>query len=629
MWGRLLRLVQPAVSRTRLEPLRRGGAEKPASYCITRSTPHILRQHGGGDGGLLTRAYHHHHHQRCAPGPARDSLSFAVPRTMALGLVHQCCTGYGNVSSLRGSSAPLSRRAFHTSASSAAMFGSLSSALSGFVSRFSRRTDYTTKELDELIDSFRDILIDSDVALVVVDSLISSLRAKISAAIQSSPKGQSPDLAQFIREELILLLGGSNPEVELRLPPKIQNEGQNSTEKQGPSTLLMVGVQGSGKTTTCAKLAVYLQRSQRLSVLLVSVDTSRPAAQDQLQLLAEQGSVACYPIHSAPSALAIAQSAMAHARANNFDLVMFDTAGRLGNQDALMAELAQLRELVRPLETLLVVDAMIGQDAIRMATDFSQVGCSGVVMTRIDGDSRGGGPLSVCAALKLPIKFIGTGERLADIEKFVPRGIVDRMLGLGDLGSFMELAKTAVDPQTAKMMVNPVVSTTYDFNQYYKTNIVPVNNVAGGATTFASYLPKGNVGGTARIVSDERVAALEGNFYIHEKLIRAMTPEQRANPSFLNNSVARQKLADAAGQPLSAVLNLVREFERARTNYTIFLQHARKGRDVAPGIPKGEAATNFVAQSQKKKEELIAKKREEERAKDRAKHAQRMKQKKR
>ncbi|OYV28663.1 MAG: signal recognition particle protein, partial [Acidocella sp. 20-61-6] len=333
------------------------------------------------------------------------------------------------------------------------MFDSLSGKFGEVFDRLRRRGSLSEADVTEALREIRVALLDADVALSVVKDFINHVRVKAVGAevLRSVSPGQM--VVKIVNDALVAALGGTAVPINLLAP--------------SPIPILMVGLQGSGKTTTSGKLALRLKTKERKKVLLASLDTQRPAAQLQLEQLAQRAEVVSLPIIAGQSPLQIAQRAMDTARREVFDVVILDTAGRLSIDMALMEEVKAIRRAVNPVETLLVVDAMTGQDAVATATAFNEaLGISGIVMTRLDGDSRGGAALSMRAVTGAPIKLVGTGEKLDALDNFDPERVAGRILGMGDIVGLVERAAENIDQAEAEKLAKRMAKGKFDLEDY-------------------------------------------------------------------------------------------------------------------------------------------------------------------
>ncbi|HET6518829.1 MAG TPA: signal recognition particle protein, partial [Geminicoccaceae bacterium] len=333
------------------------------------------------------------------------------------------------------------------------MFENLSNRLSDVFDRLKRRGALSEADVQAALREVRIALLEADVALPVVKDFVAGVRERAvgQEVLRSVTPGQQ--VVKIVHDRLVELLGGETSDIELAASP--------------PMVVLMVGLQGSGKTTTSAKLGLRLRLRHRKKVLLASLDTRRPAAQEQLAVLARQAEVAGLPVVPGQQPLDITRRAVDVARREGYDVVILDTAGRLHIDDELMAEVAAVRDIARPHETLLVADALTGQDAVRIADEFNRrVGVTGMVLTRLDGDARGGAALSMRAVTGRPIKLAGVGERLDALEPFHPDRLASRILGMGDVVSLVERAAETIDRAEAEKLARKVQKGGFDLEDY-------------------------------------------------------------------------------------------------------------------------------------------------------------------
>ena len=331
------------------------------------------------------------------------------------------------------------------------MFDNLSGRLGEVFERLKRRGALREDDVDDALRDIRIALLEADVALPVVKDFIASIRERAvgQEVLKSVTPGQM--VVKVVNDRLVELLGGTASGLSLTQAP--------------PQIVLMVGLQGSGKTTTSAKLALRLRSRERKKVLLASLDVQRPAAQEQLAILAQQAEVESLPIVAGQAPVAIAERAKATALREGVDTVILDTAGRLHIDDALMTELQAVRDLVRPHETLLVADALTGQDAVNLASEFhDKIGLTGIVLTRMDGDARGGAALSMRAVTGQPIKLVGIGEKLDALEPFHPDRVASRILGMGDVVSLVEKVAETVDQEEAEKLAAKMQKGSFDLD---------------------------------------------------------------------------------------------------------------------------------------------------------------------
>jgi signal recognition particle subunit SRP54 len=353
-------------------------------------------------------------------------------------------------------------------------------------------------------------------------------------------------VVKLVHDQLVAALGGG-----------LDDDGKRgiSLEAAAPVAILMVGLQGSGKTTTSGKIALRLRNRDKKKVLLASLDVHRPAAQLQLETLAQQAGVTSLPIIAGQSPLEIAQRAMDMARRELFDVVLLDTAGRLAIDDALMAEVAAVKAATSPHETLLVVDAMTGQDAVQTATAFQEkVGVTGIVMTRIDGDARGGAALSMRAVTGAPIKLLGAGEKLDALEDFHPDRIAGRILGMGDIVSLVERASETIDQQEAEKLAAKMQKGQFDLADY--ANQLKQINKMGSLQGILGMLP-----GMGQMKKQLEGANLDQSMLKRQAaIISSMTPKERKTPEILKAS-RKKRIAAGSGTTVQEVNKLLKNFD--------------------------------------------------------------------
>jgi signal recognition particle subunit SRP54 len=425
------------------------------------------------------------------------------------------------------------------------MFDSLSSKLGDVFDRLRRRGSLSEADVTEALREIRLALLDADVALPVVKDFINDIRVKAVGAevLRSVSPGQM--VVKIVNDALIAALGGTAVPINLLAP--------------SPIPILMVGLQGSGKTTTSGKIALRLKTRERKKVLLASLDTQRPAAQLQLEQLAQRAEVACLPIIAGQTPLQIAHRAMDTARREVFDVVILDTAGRLSIDFALMEEVKAVRAAVKPVETLLVVDAMTGQDAVSTATAFNTaLGITGIVMTRLDGDSRGGAALSMRAVTGAPIKLVGTGEKLDALDNFDPERVAGRILGMGDIVGLVERAAETIDQQEAEKLAKKMAKGKFDLEDY--ANQLKQIAKMGSLSGIMGMLP-----GVGKIKQQLADANLETTLFKRQAaIIGSMTKAERRNPDLLKAS-RKKRIAAGSGTTVQDVNKLLKQFDDMST----------------------------------------------------------------
>jgi len=426
------------------------------------------------------------------------------------------------------------------------MFESLSERLALVFDKLRGRGSLNELEVRAAMREVRVALLEADVALPVVKDFIDRATARAVGAevLKSVTPGQQ--VVKIVHDCLVETLGGSSADLELNVAP--------------PAVVMMVGLQGSGKTTTTAKLAKLLKEKRSRKVLMASLDVARPAAQEQLKILGEQVGVATLPIIAGQQPVDIAKRALQAARLQGFDVLMLDTAGRLHVDPALMAEMQAVNAEAAPAETLLVVDALTGQDAVNVAQRFGEaVPLTGVVLTRMDGDARGGAALSMRFVTGKPIKFVGTGEKIDALEAFHPERAAGRILGMGDVVSLVERAAETLDVEQAEAMAAKLARGKFDLNDM-RAQFQQMRKL-GGLGALTKMLPgmaKAQAAMAAGKVDDRSVARLEA-------IILSMTPKERAKPEILN---ARRKIRIAKGsgvtvQEVNRLLKMHADMETA------------------------------------------------------------------
>lgn len=420
------------------------------------------------------------------------------------------------------------------------MFTGLSEKLSAVFDKLTRRGILTESAVDETMREIKVALIEADVALPVIKDFIATVRSR--AIGEQVVKSVSPAqmVVKIVHDALVEMLGNSTP---LNLTPRQQN------------IILMVGLQGSGKTTSSAKLARRLQK-QGKSVLLASLDTYRPAAQEQLSELGSANDLTVLPIVPAEQPLDIAKRALAAAKQSLADVLILDTAGRLHIDDDMMAQVAAIRDLTKPCEVLLVVDALMGQDAVNVARAFrDKIGITGTILTRVDGDARGGAALSMRAITGVPVQFLGVGERADALEVFDAKRIADRILGMGDVVGLVETAIEKVNHAEAEKTAARMMSGRFDLNDLL-SQMRQINQM-GDIRGIMKMIP-----GLGRFSAQIDAAGVNNNLIKRqEAIILSMTPRERRNPDLLKAS-RKQRIANGAGVSVSDVNRLLKQYEQ-------------------------------------------------------------------
>jgi signal recognition particle subunit SRP54 len=410
------------------------------------------------------------------------------------------------------------------------MFESLSERLSAVLDRLTRRGALSEADVEAALREVRRALLEADVALDVARAFTDEVKKRAVGVdvIKSVTPGQM--VVKIVHDQLIETLGSSAQPIDLNAP--------------APVAIMMVGLQGSGKTTTTAKIAKRLTDTLKRKVLMASLDTRRPAAMEQLAVLGRQVSVDTLPIVDGQSPVQIAGRALQAGRLGGYDAVLLDTAGRLTLDEAMMAEAAEVRRAANPHEILLVADALTGQDAVNLARSFDQrVGLTGIVLTRIDGDGRGGAALSMRAVTGKPIKLIGTGEKLDAIEDFYPARIADRILGMGDIISLVEKAAANIDAEKAARVAEKMRRGAFDLSDL-REQITQMQQL-GGMSGMMSMLP-----GIAKIKNQLAERNLDETVLKRQiAIIDSMTPQERRSPDVLKASRKRRIAAGSGTKP--------------------------------------------------------------------------------
>ncbi len=423
------------------------------------------------------------------------------------------------------------------------MFDTLTDKLTGVFSRLTNRGRLTDKDVDEALREVRLALLEADVNLRVARELVDRVRQRALDAqlLQSLSPGQQ--VVKVIYEELAAILG--------------QGHKGLTPSPQAPSVILLMGLQGSGKTTTAAKLALYLRR-QGLRPLLVAADLRRPAAIEQLATLGKQLDIPVYQEGTGSTAVLVATHGLERARSLGSTWAIVDTGGRLHVDDELMQELEQVKAATSPSESLLVVDAMTGQDAVRAAQEFHQrIGLTGLILSKLDGDARGGAALSIAHVTGVPVKFVGTGERPEALEPFHPDRMASRILGMGDVATLVERAQQEMDEKQAKELQRKMRRATFDMEDFLQQlqqlrrmgPLTQVLEMIPGLSSMARKLP-------ADAMDERRIKKVEA-------IILSMTPQERHHPDMLNGS-RRRRLSRGSGTTPQEVNQLLNQFKQTQ-----------------------------------------------------------------
>ena len=454
------------------------------------------------------------------------------------------------------------------------MFDTLSDRLGDVFGRLKKRGALTEEQVNAALREVRVALLEADVALPVAKDFISSVQSKAigSEVLKSVTPAQM--VVKIVHDQMVELLGKDLVPIRLASNP--------------PSVIMMVGLQGAGKTTTAAKLASRLQKRDKKKTLLASLDVYRPAAQEQLAVLAQQASVYTLPIVAGQQPVAIAERAMQAGKLGGYDVVLLDTAGRQHVNEVLMTELSDLYRVTQPSETLLVADSLIGQDAVNMASGFQrQVDLTGLILTRVDGDGRGGAALSARAVTGCPIKFMGVGEGIEALEEFHPGRIASRILGMGDVVSLVEKAQETFDEDEAAELAAKVQKGAFDLEDF-ATQISQIKKM-GGLDGLLSMLP-----GVGKVKKQLETGAINSDQLIRqEAIIRSMTLGERRNAKVLNSS-RKRRIAAGSGTTIQDVNRLLKQYKDMQSMLKRAKKMGKKG--LIPNNLKGLMPSGFPPQ---------------------------------
>ena len=451
-------------------------------------------------------------------------------------------------------------------------FEGLSEKLNATFKRMRGKGRLTEADVKEGLREVRMALLEADVSFKVVKEFIAAVTERATGADVLESLTPAQQIVKIVNEELIRLMGGSDAKLNLASHP--------------PTVVMMVGLQGAGKTTNVAKLAGFMRRQYGKRPLLVACDVYRPAAITQLQVVGKQLDIPVFEMGQGDP-VRIAQEAVRHARDHGYDLVFLDTAGRLHIDEALMDELRNVKSAVHPNEILLVVDAMTGQDAVNAASAFDEaLGIDGVLLTKLDGDARGGAALSIKATTGKPIKFIGTGEKLDMLEVFHPDRMASRILGMGDVLSFIEKAEQTLDEEKARKLEEKLRKNRFDLEDYLDQLRQLLS--MGDLSQLAGMMP----GQMGRQLQNTEID--EKQFRRMEAVITSMTPKERRNPQLLNAS-RKKRIAAGCGQEVSDVNRLLKQYEMIQQ----LMGQMSKGR--FPGMPGGRKMGGMSGFGRKKR----------------------------
>ena len=420
------------------------------------------------------------------------------------------------------------------------MFENLSDKLERAFKVLKGQGKITEINVAETLKEVRRALLDADVNFKTAKEFTETIKEK--AMGQNVLTSISPNqlLVKITHDELAELMGGTKAEINLA---------------GSPAVVLMSGLQGSGKTTFSGKLANFLKSKRGRNPLLVACDVYRPAAIDQLHVLGEQLGIEVFSDRDEKDPVKIAQKAIVYARSNGFNTVIVDTAGRLAIDEEMMKEIAAVKKAIQPSETLFVVDSMTGQDAVNTAKTFNErINFDGVVLTKLDGDTRGGAALSIRSVVEKPIKFIGTGEKMEAIDVFHPDRMADRILGMGDVVSLVERAQEQFNEEQARQLQKKIAKNQFDFNDFFE-QLQQIKKM-GNVKDLVGMIP-----GMNKAMKDVEVG--EDSFKNIEAIIQSMTPKEKKNPDIINGS-RRKRIAEGSGNSIQEVNKLMKQFEDTR-----------------------------------------------------------------
>ena len=421
------------------------------------------------------------------------------------------------------------------------MFENLTNKLEGIFKKLKKAPSLSEAQVETGLEEIRQALLAADVALPVVKKFIEDIKPKAigQEIIRSTSPGQM--LVKIVYVQLVEVLGGKTEEINLKAVP--------------PASILLVGLQGSGKTTTAVKLAKNLEKSLNKKILLVSLDIYRPAAQEQLKVLCEKNNLNALPIIKDQVPADIAQRALNAANLAGTDVIVFDTAGRTQIDLSMMSEIKNIKDAVKPVETMLVADSLTGQIAVNLASEFDKaVNLTSIILTRVDGDGRGGAALSMKQTTGKPIKFLGVGEKIADLESFHPDRLANRILGMGDIVSLVEKASQDLDEEKIKLTEEKIKKGNFTFDDY----LLQLRQMKkmGGMEGVLSLLP-----GVGKVKEQMQNANIDEKLLIsNEAIILSMTKKERSNPDIISGS-RRKRISLGSGTDVQTINRLLKQFK--------------------------------------------------------------------
>ena len=421
------------------------------------------------------------------------------------------------------------------------MFENLTNKFYGILYKFKKSPSLDEGQVDDGLRLIRQALLEADVSLDVAKEFINNVKPKVlgKEILRSTAPGQM--VVKIVYDELVNFLGDKNQEINLKSNP--------------PISIMMVGLQGSGKTTSTAKLSKFLEKNNKKKIMMASLDIYRPAAQDQLKVLGEQNNIQTLPIIEGQTPTDICRRALTAANLNGSDVIIFDTAGRTQIDLQMMSEIKQIEEVIKPTETILVADSLTGQVAANVAKEFGNtVKLTGIILTRADGDGRGGAALSMKHVANVPIKFLGIGEKIENLEIFHPDRIANRILGMGDIVSLVEKAAQDIDEEKLKEAEETLKKGQFSLDDYL-TQLRQMKKM-GGIEGVMSFLP-----GVSKLKSQMDQAGVDEKIITqNEAVILSMTKQERDNPKIINGS-RKKRIANGSGTDIATINKLLKQFK--------------------------------------------------------------------
>ena len=421
------------------------------------------------------------------------------------------------------------------------MFENLTNKFEGILEKFKKSPSLDEVQVDDGLRLIRQALLEADVSLDVAKEFINNVKPKVlgKEILRSTAPGQM--VVKIVYDELVNFLGDKNQEINLKSNP--------------PISIMMVGLQGSGKTTSTAKLSKFLEKNNKKKIMMASLDIYRPAAQDQLKVLGEQNNIQTLPIIEGQTPTDICRRALTAANLNGSDVIIFDTAGRTQIDLQMMSEIKQIEEVIKPTETILVADSLTGQVAANVAKEFGNtVKLTGIILTRADGDGRGGAALSMKHVANVPIKFLGIGEKIENLEIFHPDRIANRILGMGDIVSLVEKAAQDIDEEKLKEAEETLKKGQFSLDDYL-TQLRQMKKM-GGIEGVMSFLP-----GVSKLKSQMDQAGVDEKIITqNEAVILSMTKQERDNPKIINGS-RKKRIANGSGTDIATINKLLKQFK--------------------------------------------------------------------